>query len=360
MAKKKIDDEVLQDKVNVLHIKGGEITDKRIEKFDAWSDRLELLGFDPEDDFAATEKNYEHGRNILKVIRPAGADTDIPPDCLVVSMTKHGKYDFLVERDITKSDIALVKRVIRLQRKPNQPAVVKYDTENDLETIEPAVVENNDSHEETDGSPAVVKDDTKTDPISVQYAAYSKAYDYFNKTLFDGRLPRCLLNFSRKSKRTIGFFSPQRWERDGTFAHEISLNPDHFGRSARETLSTLVHEMAHLWQEDEGKPSRNGYHNAEWGRKMDDLGLTPSSTGLSGGNRTGQSMSHVILEDGRYSQVFADMPTECLMPWLSGMPASRPKKSTPKVKYTCPSCACNAWGKPDIRLVCGGCSVELV
>ena len=43
---------------------------------------------------------------------------------------------------------------------------------------------------------------------------------------------------------------------------EIALNAQSFHvRDTRQILSTLVHEMKHLWQRHFGKPSRRGYHN---------------------------------------------------------------------------------------------------
>jgi predicted SprT family Zn-dependent metalloprotease len=56
----------------------------------------------------------------------------------------------------------------------------------------------------------------------------------------------------------------------------------------RDLLSTLVHEMAHQEQEEQGKPSRSGYHNKEWGTFMQQVGLQPSNTGKTGGKVTGQ------------------------------------------------------------------------
>jgi hypothetical protein len=32
------------------------------------------------------------------------------------------------------------------------------------------------------------------------------------------------------------------------------------------------------------------------------------------------------------------------------------KKAASKTKYTCPTCAANAWAKPDTSLICGDCS----
>ena len=64
---------------------------------------------------------------------------------------------------------------------------------------------------------------TRPDPTADQFGAYRAAFDYFNERLFAGALPRCLLNFSRKSKRTRGFFAPHRWEGDGGRTHDARL-----------------------------------------------------------------------------------------------------------------------------------------
>lgn len=200
---------------------------------------------------------------------------------------------------------------------------------------------------------------TKADPTGEQFGGYRLAFDYFNDKLFGGELPRCLLNFSR-GVRCYGFFAPKRWRRGEDVTHEISLNPDVVERPLRATLATLVHEMAHLWQEVYGEPSRNGYHNAEWGRKMDEIGLCPSSTGQPGGKRTGQAVSHYIVYGGPYDLAFADLPEEVALPW-SSVPMIRDEKAkkSNKVKYTCPGCEANAWGKAGLHIRCGDCDEPL-
>ncbi len=95
-------------------------------------------------------------------------------------------------------------------------------------------------------------------PTEQQFLAYQKIFNYFNDQLFDGQLPDVILNFSRMAN-THGFFAPERWEdHQKVRSHEISLNPHTLGRSPKEVLATLVHEMCHLWQESFGKPSRSG------------------------------------------------------------------------------------------------------
>jgi predicted SprT family Zn-dependent metalloprotease len=199
-------------------------------------------------------------------------------------------------------------------------------------------------------------------PTRAQFAAYEGMFRYFNRELFGGTLPACLLNFSRKA-RTYGFFAPARWESGAEVRHEISLNPGTLkDREAIDVASTLVHEMVHLWQQDFGRPSRRGYHNGEWAAKMQEVGLIPSSTGEPGGARVGQRVSHYIEAGGCFARAFEAMPAEFLLPWSCGELEEGRGKEGPrarnKVKYTCPSCETNVWGKPGLSLVCGDCSED--
>jgi hypothetical protein len=193
------------------------------------------------------------------------------------------------------------------------------------------------------------------DPTADQFGAYGQAFDHFNRTLFDGHLPRCILNFSRHA-RAYGFFSPERWSRGAEHTHEISLNPDVLNRPLLDSMGTLVHEMVHLWQQEFGKPSRRGYHNAEWAGKMEGLGLIPSDTGQPGGKRTGQRVSHYVTEGGRFDGAFRAMPSEYRLPWTSGQSAGSGKpKRADKIKYECVTCEVAVWGKAGLNIVCGDC-----
>ena len=163
-------------------------------------------------------------------------------------------------------------------------------------------------------------------PTEEQVAAYQMAFDHFNRTLFGGQLPFAYLNFSRHAG-SKGFFSPERWGKSDKLndkkevLHEISLNPDLLLCPPADYYSTLVHEMCHHWQQCFGSPSRNGYHNLEWARKMVEIGLAPTDTGEPGGNPTGQRMTHCIEPDGRFMRAFETLPKEALLPWISGAPA---------------------------------------
>jgi predicted SprT family Zn-dependent metalloprotease len=207
----------------------------------------------------------------------------------------------------------------------------------------------------------------KQEPTREQFDAYRAMFTYFNKVLFADKLPEIVLNFSRHA-RSYGFFAPERWGQAAggdVRTHELSLNPDHLTRDPRETASTLVHEMCHLWQQELGTPPRRGYHDRQWADQMEKVGLMPSSTGEPGGKRVGPRMTHYIIENGAFAKAFAAMPATFLLPWRSGIPelakggAVAPKKKDPsKVKYTCEGCGTNVWGKIGLRIQCSICEEE--
>lgn len=197
-----------------------------------------------------------------------------------------------------------------------------------------------------------------------EYGAFDKAYDYFNDKLFGGKLPLVLITLNRKAPRNLGYYHPNRF--NSRYADEkmdeIALNPDNFtGRTDRLILSTLVHEMAHVWQWHFGKPSRNGYHNEQWGAEMDRIGLAPSNTGAPGGKRTGQQMDHYIVEGGPFDVACGALLGDGFrLNWqsyhLTGAGPAK-KRDASKVKFTCPVCGANAWGKHSLELLCGTCTV---
>jgi predicted SprT family Zn-dependent metalloprotease len=196
-------------------------------------------------------------------------------------------------------------------------------------------------------------------PTISEYRGFQTAYDFFNAELFEGALPGLLVTLQRAA-RSRGYFGPERFtaRAGNATVHEIALNPDTFeGRTDEEILSTLVHEMAHAWQECHGNPGRTAYHNKEWADKMEALGLMPSDTGEPGGKKTGQHMTHYIVPDGPYALAFARLEEQGYRLGWQAAPRLRASaaKAKSKTKFTCPDCGQNAWAKEDAKLACGEC-----
>lgn len=195
-----------------------------------------------------------------------------------------------------------------------------------------------------------------------EYDALRVAYDAFNADLFGGGLPGCLITLQRH-RGAAGYYSHNRFEARKGVARtaEIALNPETFaGRTDRDILSTLVHEMAHLWQAYHGTPGRARYHNREWAEKMRELGLVPSSTGRPGGKETGDRVSHYVLPGGRFAE-------SCRRVLAGGFRLnwqSVPLRSGGRNKwaYACPGCGAKVWGHAGHagRLLCVPCGQVLV
>lgn len=232
-----------------------------------------------------------------------------------------------------------------------------------------------------------VQESRNPNPTLQTYNAHDFVFSYFNKKLFRGELRPCLITLQRPRK-AYGFFAGARFRsHDGTdIADEIALNPKYWGsgRTATETLSTLVHEMVHLWQHQYGKPSRGGYHNRGFARKMREVGLIASDTGKPDGKGVGQRMSHYIDAGGPFDVACAELLNSgFVIPYVEivarndhgrgdfgqvrggSMQDQRDSlrsqaKAASKTPYVCPNCPdVRAWGRRGLRLRCLVCSGEL-
>jgi predicted SprT family Zn-dependent metalloprotease len=202
----------------------------------------------------------------------------------------------------------------------------------------------------------------------VTAAAYSSlqgAWDWFNAAVWEGKLRDCLITLQRH-KGTYGYHHAKRFrslDPSGEERDEIALNPAAFqGRSSEDILSTQVHEMAHAWQQQFGKPSRGGYHNAEWAAEMVRVGLRPVSIGKpGGGNGTGQRVTHDIEPDGPFRRACQELLSNGrpLLYHDQLEPPEAKEKKASKTKYTCPVCGQNAWAKPAAKLTCGEVECDL-
>jgi hypothetical protein len=129
-----------------------------------------------------------------------------------------------------------------------------------------------------------------------------------------------------------------------------------------------------MWQVHYGKPSkRRGYHNKEWGRKMVSIGLVPSSTGISGGDDTGEYMMDYVLYEKPFFNACQNLISQDLsLPSVDTNSALRLNSEVlaytddntaveldellqPKQKLSCPYCHNVIYGAPNLNIVCKTC-----
>lgn len=255
----------------------------------------------------------------------------------------------------------------------------------------------------------------KLKPTLVAYNEMQIAYDYFNEKLFFNELPDILITFQRGQKY-LGYFAPDRFA-GKSITSELAMNPDFFAvRSLSDILSTLVHEMCHVWQHyADVKDAKGGYHDKIWVKKMEAIGLTPSHNGLPGGDKTGRKMTHYITPGGAFQEVLPELIQQGLgISWfdkwgyransnvlspidkkivdgwkekiedeslikrltevmgqndesviidleeLSKLQEEKKKKNKTRLTFMCPECKLKMLGKPTAYVICGECNEVLI
>jgi hypothetical protein len=206
-------------------------------------------------------------------------------------------------------------------------------------------------------------------PTSATYDSLLLAYKFMNEHLFANALPACLITLQRET-HTFGYFCHKRFTYDKNVKQstdEIALNPQYFrasGRDDRMVVSTLVHEMCHLWQHHFGKPGRARYHNKEWANKMRSPGRFAKIFDKL--KKKGFALEWIeyppsiqqALATGKLdlSEVTAALTAST----KSGGPSMPRKVDKSKLKYTCPKCGLNAWAKTGANLMCGDCDEAMI
>lgn len=85
-------------------------------------------------------------------------------------------------------------------------------------------------------------------------------------------------------------------------------------------------------------------------------------TGAPGGKTTGQKVSHYIIDGAPFQVAFTKLVNAGFQELYVDLwgEETRKKKAASKTKYTCASCDCNAWAKPNTNLRCGDCDAPMI
>jgi hypothetical protein len=100
----------------------------------------------------------------------------------------------------------------------------------------------------------------------------AEAHRDFNRRLFGGRLRALPIRVSRRMRSRLGHYTAIGPAGEPA---EIAISRSHLRRHGwEEALHTLLHEMVHQWQDEEGLEID---HGAGFRRKARELGITPSA-----------------------------------------------------------------------------------
>lgn len=179
----------------------------------------------------------------------------------------------------------------------------------------------------------------------------------FNDDLFSGELQKPVITVSPDI--TIGAYgwctSWKAWK-NGDDEHEgyyeINLCSEHLNRPFEDTCSTLLHEMVHLLNLQNGvkDTSRGGtYHNKKFKEVAEQHGLK-----ISQNPKYGWCVTELSEECAAYIN---RMDGKAFSLYRSGVAKKKNQKPSSSRKYVCPCCGVIIRATKEVKVICSDCDV---
>lgn len=202
-----------------------------------------------------------------------------------------------------------------------------------------------------------------TAPTPVTAASLQAAFDYWNKKIFRGTLPRegVLIVWSNDPKlREGGQFTAAKWtDANGSDLAEIAISARK-NMEVEELQACLVHQMVHYEQLLAGTaPAQRNFHNSVMLKRLASLGI--DTVDKNGAPATPAAVVYNSVRPGSLVDLcMQDLPDEAI-PEID-CNAEPPKTTTTgkRQKYICPVCGAAVWGKFGLHVRCGACDVDFV
>ena len=201
----------------------------------------------------------------------------------------------------------------------------------------------------------------KISTMAEMQAALQAAFNAINRDFYGGELEKVIITVKEGKKKSAFSWieKAKNWKQNGVDRHEINISADYIGeRTVAETITTLMHEMAHLYnlQHEIKDTTRSGlYHNKEFKKTAEAHGLKVEQVDKIGWNLTTATPTTIewikknipIKSFGVYKRAAEKDPT-----------ATKTKQSMRK--YVCPTCGLIARLTKDAGIICAECKELMI
>ena len=186
-------------------------------------------------------------------------------------------------------------------------------------------------------------------------------FSKFNTRIFAGKLEQPVITVSPDHTRgaygwCTGWKAWQNGTENGGF-YEINLCAEYLNRPFEETCSTLIHEMVHLWNLQEGvqDTSRSGtYHNQKFKTAAEDTGALTVEKGA----KYGWHITKLSPDGEAFVKGLGKNGFSLVRPKVPSLKGSSSKQSSRK--YVCPCCGAIIRATKEVRVICADCDIEFV
>ena len=184
-------------------------------------------------------------------------------------------------------------------------------------------------------------------------------FSKFNTRFFSGALEKPVISVSQDHTRgSYGWCTLWKACQDGTESgefYEINLCAEYLNRPFEETCSTLIHEMVHLKNLQDGvqDTSRSGtYHN----KKFKKAAETTGALTVEKGSKYGWHITKLSPEGEAFVKSLGKNGFTLVRPKVPRLKGSRKGGSSSR-KYVCPDCGIIIRATKEICVICGECDV---
>lgn len=212
----------------------------------------------------------------------------------------------------------------------------------------------------------------ETNKYSVElYKKFQTIIDMIEQEFFLSKgkkpFPKIVLALNNRcSSCVVAFVAPDYLfdKKDEEKVQYLAINPKYMQRDISDIVSTLCHELCHVYEVAYIHIPRGGYHTKTWCDLMRECGLEPVFN-----NKSKTSVSHKIIEGGAFEEFCKKFDKDffSIVEYSQDMNTSNgdgkadnadkpvKKYNRNKIKYVCPECDAHVWGKAGLNIYCNDC-----
>ena len=189
-------------------------------------------------------------------------------------------------------------------------------------------------------------------------------FETFNEKYFDSELCRPVITVSQQGKESVfGWCTTWKaWKEkgDGEGYYEINVCAEHLARPFEDVAGTLLHEMVHLYNVQNGvkDTSRGGtYHNKAFKDAAENHGLLVEKD-----EKYGWAVTNLDEESEEETKNFMNfIGKESFDIYREAeVKEKKEKKGGNSIKYVCPCCGAIIRATKKVRVICAECNEEFI
>ena len=212
---------------------------------------------------------------------------------------------------------------------------------------------------------------TQTIKTSRTAGYLEKLFRTLNERYFDNTIEEPIITI-QSTPRAYGHVTVSKaWHKaNGDERHELNIAAGTLDRPIEEIVSTLLHEMVHLMNLQNGVQdcSRGGtYHNRKFKAAAEACDLHIDYDERIGWSVTSptEALIDFIIEEG-WEDICMSREDGCISrtpgrgsPDRTPTTPTTPKKSSTR-KYICPGCKMSVRATREVNIICGDCGLKMV